>query len=49
MSILEFLKFFNNPVIAEYNPDVISNFGLLIIIVWGLAYISVAKKYQEVK
>ena len=26
-----------------------SNFGLVMIILWGLAYISVAKKYTEVK
>ena len=26
-----------------------SNFGLLMILVWGLAYISVAKNYSQVK
>ena len=26
-----------------------SNFGLLMILVWGLAYISVAKSYHQVK
>jgi hypothetical protein len=44
-----FSKFFNNPVITQYSPDVMSNFGLLMILVWGLAYVSVAKKYKEVK
>lgn len=49
MSVLVFSRFFTNPVIPESDPDVMSNFGLLMIVVWGLAYISVAKNYQNVK
>ena len=49
MSVLAFSRLFTNPVIAEYDPVVISNFGLLMIVVWGLAYMSVAKNYQHVK
>lgn len=49
MAVLVFSRFFTNPVIPESDPDVMSNFGLLMIVVWGLAYISVAKKYQNVK
>ncbi|HMS68062.1 MAG: hypothetical protein WAT92_17085 [Saprospiraceae bacterium] len=49
MAVLAFSRFFTNPVIPESDPDVMSNFGLLMIIVWGLAYISVAKNYQNVK
>lgn len=49
MSVLAFSRLFTNPVIAEYDPVVMSNFGLLMIVVWGLAYMSVAKNYQHVK
>lgn len=34
---------------AETDSVVASNFGLVMIIVWGIAYISVAKTYQDVK
>lgn len=33
MSVLIFSRFFNNPTIAEYDPVVMSNFGLLMIVV----------------
>jgi len=49
MSALVFSRLFTNGVIAEADPVVMSNFGLLMIVVWGLAYISVAKCYQQVK
>lgn len=49
MSVLVFSKFFNNPVIPKYDAVVMSNFGLLMIVIWGLAYVSIAKSYQEVK
>ncbi|MBK8392355.1 MAG: hypothetical protein IPL23_25190 [Saprospiraceae bacterium] len=49
MAVLAFSRFFTNSVIPESDPDVMSNFGLLMIIVWGLAYISVANNYQNVK
>lgn len=49
MSVLVFSKFFTNPVIPETDPAVMSNFGLLMIVIWGLAYISVYKNYQNVK
>lgn len=49
MSVLAFSRLFTNPVIAEYDPVVMSNFGLLMIVVWGLAYMSVAKNYKHVK
>jgi hypothetical protein len=42
-------KFFTNTVIAEYDNKVMSNFGLLMIVIWGLAYISVAKNFTKVK
>lgn len=49
LTVLVFSKFFTNPVIPESDPVVMSNFGLLMIVVWGLAYISVAKNYHAVK
>ncbi len=49
MTVLVFSRFFTNPVIPESDPVVMSNFGLLMIIVWGLAYISIAKNYHSVK
>ena len=49
MAVLIFSRFFTNAVIAEYDPVVMSNFGLLMIVIWGLAYMSVAKSYTNVK
>lgn len=48
-SILLFSRLFTNSTIPEFDPNVMSNFGLLMILIWGLAYISVAKNYQKVK
>lgn len=49
LSVLLFSKFFTNSIISEFDPDVLSNFGILMIVLWGLAYISIAKNYQHVK
>lgn len=49
MTVLVFSKFFTNPVIPEFDPVVMSNFGMLMILIWGLAYISIAKNYAHVK
>ena len=46
--VLLFSRAFTNDAINEADPVVMSNFGLLVIIVWGLAYISVAKSYEKV-
>lgn len=32
-------RFFSNPTINQADPVVMSNFGLLMIVIWGLAYI----------
>ncbi len=47
IAILIFSKFFTNDVIPETDPVVMSNFGMLMIMVWGLAYISVSKSYNS--
>lgn len=49
MSVLIFSRFFTNPTIAEFDPDVMSNFGLLMIVIWGLAYIAITNRCIEVK
>lgn len=49
MSVLVSSKFFTNPVIEKYDPVLMSNFGLLMILLWGLAYISVSNNFDKVK
>ncbi len=48
LSVLIFSRFFTNSTIPEFDPDVLSNFGILMIVIWGLAYMSVANNYQSV-
>lgn len=47
--VLTFSRFFTNSVISEFDPVVMSNFGLLMIVIWGFAYLSVSNTYQKVK
>lgn len=47
--VLNASKFFTNKTVVEIDPEVMSQFGLIMIIVWGLAYISVAKIFKSVK
>lgn len=49
MSVLIFSKLFSNEVIPQYDPEVMSQFGLIMIIIWGLAYMSIAKSYTHVR
>lgn len=44
-----FSRFFTNEAIAAADPAVMSNFGLVIIMVWGLAYLSVSKHFASVR
>ncbi|MBG6062720.1 hypothetical protein IWX83_002521 [Flavobacterium sp. CG_9.1] len=48
-TVLIFSKLFTNSTIPEFDPEVMSNFGLLMILIWGLAYMSVAKEYHQVR
>lgn len=48
LSVLIFSRFFTNSAIPATDPAVMSNFGLVMIVLWGLAYISVAKSYTKV-
>jgi len=40
--VLTFSKLFSNTAINDADPVVMSNFGLVMIMVWGLAYFAVA-------
>ena len=40
--VLMFSRFFTNAAINEADPVVMSNFGLVMITVWGLAYLGAA-------
>jgi hypothetical protein len=39
---------FTSPVVARYFPGVFSDFGMWIIILWGLAYLAVSRHYAAV-
>lgn len=49
IAVLILSRFFTNEFIPKYDSSVMSNFGLVMIIVWGFAYIAVAKDYEKVK
>ncbi|RKS53509.1 hypothetical protein BC962_1761 [Gillisia mitskevichiae] len=49
VAVLTFSRFFTNEVIPETDPVVMSNFGLLMIVVWGFAYLGTAANYKNVK
>jgi hypothetical protein len=49
VSVLIFSRLFTNETIPELDPVVLSNFGLLMIVIWGFAYMSIAKKFHDVK
>jgi hypothetical protein len=47
--VLIFSRCFTNSVIPQSDPVVMSNFGLLMVMVWGMAYFVVSRQYKEVK
>ena len=47
--VLLFSRFFSNAVIPEFDPQAMSNFGLIMIVVWGFAYIAVYQNFNQVK
>ena len=49
IGVLANSRFFTNAVIPAIDPVVMSNFGLLMIVIWGFAYISVASNFDKVK
>ncbi|MFT5618162.1 MAG: hypothetical protein ACI85I_001393 [Arenicella sp.] len=48
-AILIFSRCFTNEYIPQFDNIVMSNFGLLMIVVWGFAYLAVAKDFEKVK
>ena len=48
-SVLISSRLFTNSTIPEFDQHVLSNFGLLMIVIWGIAYIAVAKNFYKVK
>ncbi|MFD2529096.1 MULTISPECIES: hypothetical protein [Polaribacter] len=49
VAVLILSRLFTNETINKYDTTVMSNFGLLMIIVWGFAYLSVSKSYYKAK
>ena len=47
--VLVFSRVFTNAAINNSDPDVMSNFGLLMIVVWGLAYLGTATIRSSIK
>ncbi|MFT5594757.1 MAG: hypothetical protein ACI8SR_003151 [Oceanicoccus sp.] len=48
-SVLLFSRGFTNVAINEADPVVMSNFGLLMIIMWGMAYLAAANLNASIK
>ena len=49
LAVLTLSRAFTNDVIPATDPVVMSNFGLLMIAVWGLVFLAVANRYRSVK
>ncbi|WP_107037262.1 hypothetical protein [Brumimicrobium mesophilum] len=45
IGVLTLSKFFTNEVMMSTQPEVMGYFGLISIILWGMAYIAVRNKY----
>jgi len=48
-SVLIFSRGFTNVAINDADPVVMSNFGLLMIVMWGIAYLSAATVISNIK
>ncbi len=46
---LVFSKFLTNDLLSSLQPSVLSDFGVVMIMIWGLAYIAVAKDHENTK
>ena len=49
LSVLLFSRGFTNEAINDADPVVMSNFGLLMIIMWGIAYLAAANLNTNIK
>tara|TARA_R110001583_G_scaffold124357_3_gene275819 strand:- start:1662 stop:2054 length:393 start_codon:yes stop_codon:yes gene_type:complete len=48
-SVILFSRRFTNAAINEADPVVMSNFGLVMIVMWGIAYLSAATVISNIK
>ena len=48
LGILLFSRGFQNPLLGQAFPALFGNWGLVCIMLWGLAYLSVASSYRKV-
>jgi hypothetical protein len=48
LGILLFSRGFHNPHLGQAFPGLFGNWGLVCIMLWGLAYLSVASSYKKV-
>ena len=49
LGVLICSKLFTNQTMMQLQPSVMGAFGLIMIVVWGLAYIAVYKSYDSVR
>ena len=49
IGVLIFSLAFTNTYLSELYPQVFSSFGLVVIILWGIAYIAVSQSYRHVR
>ncbi|CAH1538655.1 conserved membrane hypothetical protein [Vibrio owensii] len=49
VAVLVFSRVFTNSVINEFDPVVMSNFGLLMIMVWGFVFLGASQVTQGIK
>ena len=49
LGVLIFSKIFTNAAISEFDSQAMSNFGLLMIVLWGFVFIAVSKNFQNLK
>lgn len=47
--VLTLSRFFTNHAIPEADPMVMSNFGLLMIVVWGLFFVASSRSFETMK
>ena len=49
LGVMLFSKGLTNAYLSELDPQVFSPFGLKVILLWGMAYLAVAKIYRQAK
>lgn len=46
LGVLVFSRAFTNDYLTDLHPGVFSRFGLLVVVLWGLAYLATARVYR---